>query len=79
MFPEIPDFFLKISKFFSKYLEKVLNISKNIWLHVINITVKTQQYSLSSKMATHRVRTGPGNTGFYQALFSFRLACWNVI
>ena len=28
MFPEIPDFFLKISKFFSKYLEKVLNISK---------------------------------------------------
>ena len=45
MFPEIPDFFLKISKFFSKYL-------KNIWLHVINITVKTQQYSLSSKMAT---------------------------
>ena len=45
MFPEIPDFFLKISKFFSKYL-------KNIWLHVINITVTTQQYSLSSKMAT---------------------------
>ena len=28
MFPEIPDFFLKISKFFSKYLEKVLNTSK---------------------------------------------------
>ena len=45
MFPETPDFFLKISKFFSKYL-------KNIWLHVINITVTTQQYSLSSKMAT---------------------------
>ena len=33
------------SRFFSKYL-------KNIWLHVVNITVKTQQYSLSSKMAT---------------------------
>ena len=44
IFPEILDFFLNISKS-SKYV-------KNIWLHFINITVKTQKYSLSSKMAT---------------------------
>ena len=45
IYQEIPGVFLNISKFSSKYL-------KNIWLRFINITVKTQQYSLSSKMAT---------------------------
>ena len=52
LFSEIPDFFVNISKIFSKYLENVLNIPKNIWLHFINITVTTQKNSQSSNMAT---------------------------
>ena len=54
MFPEIPDFFLNISKFYSKYLE-------NTWLHFVNITVKTQKYSLSSKKWQHKFQQISGN------------------
>ena len=53
MFPEIPDFSSKyLEFFFFKYLENVLIILKNIWLHFINIRVKTQKNSRSSKKAT---------------------------
>ena len=53
MFPEISDFSSKHLEFiFFKYLENVLNILKNIWLHLINITVKTQKNRRSSKKAT---------------------------
>ena len=53
-FRKFPIIFLNISKFFSKYL-------KNNWLHVINITVKTQKYSLSSIKWQHKFQQILGN------------------
>ena len=44
--------FLEIPNFFSTYLEKVLKISKIIWPHFANSTVKTPKISLSPELAT---------------------------